>query len=439
MSKFDRRTVIAAGSALVTGSSFAAIGSGNETGESSESEETATDESEDAEPDDVRDADVVADPANGWSSFRGGPGNTGAVPAEGDLEGLGGAAWSYEGVAVDSGAVAVADDTVYARTPDGEVHALDAADGSFEWTSGAIGADESTVNMSDGITPVVADDGVYVGGERLTALDPASGDVRWTQGFDGTEMVFQPELGFGTVYAITGEYGERKFHAVNPTDGSVRWTRESVDAAGTDSFAPNSLAVTAEAVYAAVGDGSSEREIVALEPATGETLWTFDPEDDARSRLVAAGERVFVTTPEETIVLDAATGERERNVPGNRLLAVADGTALTASGDGLHAIDLETGDERWSYDTGSVHGPAILGETAVSLRGCDRLSDDGEEVVGREYHVVGFDLEDGSDYWEFSLADLEHAPDSDFLRPGLPIVDGETVYLLWDGTLTALR
>lgn len=145
MSNWQRHSFIASGAALAAGGVVAAVGAGEET----------TDESR--EP---------VDEPTGWSSYRGNAANSGYVatdsfPKPDEL------VWEYE----DTGDLAAVSGTVYLRTDDGELHAIDAQDGDLEWKQ---------ENLTAQGTPAVADGTVYVAGEQLTAFDAEDGERLWS-------------------------------------------------------------------------------------------------------------------------------------------------------------------------------------------------------------------------------------------------------------------
>nr|WP_293027610.1 PQQ-binding-like beta-propeller repeat protein [Natronococcus sp.] len=98
---------------------------------------------------------------DGWSSHGGTIGNCRHIPSSDGLERPDTIAWQYE----HSGPASVVEGAVFLQT-DGEIHSLDAADGSLRWTADAVEASG---------TPAVAGDSVYVagGGSRRSRPKPA--------------------------------------------------------------------------------------------------------------------------------------------------------------------------------------------------------------------------------------------------------------------------
>ncbi|WP_293032841.1 PQQ-binding-like beta-propeller repeat protein [Natronococcus sp.] len=193
MSRFNRRTLMTAGTSLVAGGAFGSLSTAADGGDDEASELPPFEE-----PD-------------GWSSYYGTAGNTGSVAANGAFPEPETVAWEYD----ESGYAAVAEGRIYLRTGS-EVHALDDGDGSVVWTADGLEAEDDAAYA----TPAVDGGTVVVGGEELTALDADSGDVQWEQTFDleDDEAVTSPTVAFDTAFVVAGE----TLYALDVADGSER-------------------------------------------------------------------------------------------------------------------------------------------------------------------------------------------------------------------------
>jgi outer membrane protein assembly factor BamB len=390
--------------ALATGTALAAAG----TSSANESPDTP------ATPD-------RAEP-KGWSSHGGTIGNCRHVPSSDGLERPDAIAWQYE----HSGPASVVEGAVFLQT-DGDIHSLDAGDGSLRWTADAIEASG---------TPAVAGDGVYVAGEGLAALEAETGEVRWSVGFDGADSVSSPVVAFETVYVSV----EGALRAYDAADGSLRWEHETVDVeseAGEGAYGFHStngtIAVADGTVWALLDKRRSESGagadgVAALDPTTGEVLWTAHLESGrTASGLAATEDALFVETSSEegVVVFDVASREIVDTVSDAFDSAAVGDTAVT---HGRYTLSSTGADAPWNDQETHAYGkPTIVGDLVVvahSRRG--RSSPD---------ELVGFDLEDGSERWTFAF---ENAHWND----GFPIdavVDGETIYVDRDGQFTAVR
>jgi outer membrane protein assembly factor BamB len=130
-----------------------------------------------------------------------------------------------------------------------------------------------------------------------------------------------------------------------------------------------------------LGDGSGSAELLALDPATGETLWSIPvPEPDSFTTtpaLVAAGDRVVVATwsPSGAVAVGLADGRPlwQAEVSGAvRAMGRAAGRTVldTAWGTGtsrLFALDDATGEAVWEVRREPAAGPAIIEEDLIVL------------------------------------------------------------------------
>jgi outer membrane protein assembly factor BamB len=221
---------------------------------------------------------------------------------------------------------------------------------------------------TDDLVLVGADDGV------LRALDPASGEIRWTFETDGPIRATPTLLPVGGAAeggggASTGSGGETldlllhsddgHLYRLAAEDGSLRWQAKlsppeerTPEGEKGDRYHHYTAAATVEGdrVFVASGDGA----VQALDAATGESLWRVEIGD------------VVASTP-----------------------AVADGRLFVAGFDGkVHALDAATGERLWERETGA----AIPGSAAV----------DGELVIvgSRSYDLIALRAADGSVAWK---------------------------------------
>ncbi|WP_247003788.1 PQQ-binding-like beta-propeller repeat protein [Halosolutus gelatinilyticus] len=426
----NRRTVIATGPALLTGSAFATIGAGS-------GDDTEADEERSGATDDTA---FTAEPHDGWYAFRADAGSTRAVSAANEPDAPDAVRWRHDDIESRDG-IAIGDERVYRHDGTGRIRALDPTDGSVAWTSDDLGVDDAPNSA-----PVVVGDWLYVGGEALTALDADTGEVRWRRAFgdgDDSPTVYQPEFAHGTIYASTDD---ERLYAVDPADGSVRWERHSIDEIDEgdhpywsyDTFHAYSLAVTTDAVYATVGTPPEQRQVVALEPESGETLWTVHPNGTLRARVAATENYVFVydaSTTFETRVVDATTGDVLNPISGGGPAAIAQDTFVgTVGGNELRATDVDATEDRWITrwvrdDAQSYGTPTIAGDTVLVVALDER---------DREF-LKGFDLESGRERWCLHLEAVPQlANRHGDLRYDLAVDDG-TIYLSGDEEQVAIR
>lgn len=110
--------------------------------------------------------------------------------------------WDWAGDELSYATPAVGDGSVYVPGYGGTLYALDAGDGSEQWST----------QVGDSIewsSPAVAQDYVYVGaddldGSTVYCIDRATGDVVWDLG-DGEDSYSSPAVVDGTVYTTAGD------------------------------------------------------------------------------------------------------------------------------------------------------------------------------------------------------------------------------------------
>ena len=216
----------------------------------------------------------------------------------------------------------VVDDTLYVGTTDGQVLALDPADGRERWSWRApVGAAEVVASVAgdtlyasaddghlyalsrvDGIqawqfqvltgaasTPAATPDAVFVaaleagepGAGRVFALDPATGTERWRFESPSGSQVAPPTVSDGIVYAPSQEDG---LFALDAATGQVRWNDADI---GRMTGQPPAIAGTA--VYAA-----ADRSVAAYDRTTGRRLWSVDHDSGLDNGMVVSGGMAFV-------------------------------------------------------------------------------------------------------------------------------------------------
>ena len=246
------------------------------------------------------------------------------------------------------------DGVIYFGSDDGNVYAVDAADGRQLWkrrTGGPIAA-----------TPALAGDLVYVGSYdgNFYALEAKSGATRWK--------------------FATG--GERRFEAKN-LHGMLPKNQTIADPF--DIFL-SSPVVVGGSVFFGSGDGN----VYSLDAASGALNWKFETGDVVHaSPAVADGVVYFGSWDSYFYAVDARTGVQKWRFHGGEdpLIhnqvgfqsspAVVNGVVYTGCRDSkLYAIEAATGREKWHFDAAGswvisspavVQGKVIFGTSDSSL------------------------------------------------------------------------
>lgn len=273
----------------------------------------------------------------------------------------------------------VVDGTVYVGGGVGNnyVTALDATDGTIEWSF--------RTNGDVFTSPQVVDGTVYVGSEdgNVYALDPLTGDKRWEFETDGTGWS-SPTAASGTVF-VGGT--DSVVYAVDTETGDLVW---DFDTDGTIYSSPTVFDGT-------VFIGSNDHRAYALDAETTEKQWEYDTGGLVRAAPTVSDGLVFVGSDNGIVyALDTETGTVEWETETDRTgqtarrsvsPTVADDTLYIGRNTGtFSAFDTETGEEKWQYETGgSAVYPATVVEDLILFGGWDEevatlfaLTTDGE-------------------------------------------------------------
>jgi eukaryotic-like serine/threonine-protein kinase len=291
--------------------------------------------------------------ADAQSMFRGDAVHDGSFRAEGPRQ-FHRIKWKFQtGDRIVSSPV-YADGVIYFGGDDGNIYAVDAADGHQLWkrrTGGPVSA-----------TPAIAGEMLYVGSYdgKFYALDKRTGAPRWK--------------------FTTG--GERRFeakglHGMQPKNQTIA-----------DPFDVylSSPVLGAGSVYFGSGDGN----VYALDALSGDLKWKFQTGDVVHASPAFADGVVFVGSWDSYFyAVDATTGREKWRFHGGEdplvhnqvgfqsSPAVVNGVVYTGCRDSnLYAIDASTGKEKWRFNnSGSwvisspavVRGKVIFGTSDSSL------------------------------------------------------------------------
>lgn len=270
--------------------------------------------------------------------------------------------------------------------------------------------------------PATSPDTVFVQSDAsIFALDSTSGDVRWARDIGSQPNFLSPAVLGDSVFA-TSELrpsGDGRLYALSASTGAVRWT--------VDGGIVSSPVAEDGRVYVSVR-GADTCAVRAVSADDGSDEWTA-PLGEGHRCLPSSSpvgyyeDRVFAAVDVSDggagsgtlVVLDAEDGtERWRYAVDGRIdtsPVVADGTVFLAASDGgaLHAIDLETRTESWSYER----------QTAGDNYWAPPQVADGRVYAGNIGGVTAFHVDDGTVAWDLRRNLIS--------RNGLSVADG-TVY-----------
>ena len=271
--------------------------------------------------------------------------------------------WSYTTEGILWGSPLVDDRAVYFGPFNRHVYAVDARAGTLLWRYAAE-HDVSAMAMADGMIYASTEDG------PLIALEAQSGEMAWSHQPEGE--VGWPGVGDGVVYLGT----ERHLLILDARTGRVLSRLE------TDHFFWH-LVLVDGVLYGAtvtqnpVGLGHA---LHALDPATGEGIWSYETDDGVTVAPVVEDGVAYVASLDGRLyALHAGTGELrwshrvedEDAVWGRPTLA--DGMVYFGSaGCCVYALDAATGQLLWRYETGGlVSTPAVSADGTVYVGSMD--------------------------------------------------------------------
>ncbi|MBT2394299.1 PQQ-binding-like beta-propeller repeat protein [Streptomyces sp. ISL-1] len=249
---------------------------------------------------------------------------------------------------------------LYCTAPGIKAARLNPADGKTFWS---VKSDDSTAQTDEGMTPVLAGGLLQVvapGGNRLEALDPESGRVRWD--IDISRYSTVRPAGDAVLLVTDGGL----VRAVDAATGKQRWTRQR-GGTGTQWLASpggdrSALAVTPST------DGTSTL-VSAVDPADGALLWdkrvkgTLSPAGRAGGFLYLLSANADGFT-DAVVRLDTAGKPRAvRRIalpaPVDQAQAAVAGDTVYLSGAGGSLLALDTGGTKpaqlWRLETSVTH------------------------------------------------------------------------------------
>jgi outer membrane protein assembly factor BamB len=331
--------------------------------------------------------------AQDWPQFRRDPLLTGVSPADPPAPLR--IVWSWDGAETIESSAAIDGGTVYVGTGAGELVALDLASGKPKWrykTGEAVG--ESSPAVSDGL--------VFVGdlGGVLHAVRTSNGQKAWTYKTGG-EIKASPVVTGGKVivgsydgvlYALEAGSGklawaaktEGQVHATAAVESGVAWIAgcdgflrgiritdgKQVSAIRFGSYTAASPLLTPERAYLATYDN----QVLALDRKSRKAAWVYEhPERKFPyiSTPLLSGGVIFVGGRDKMLhALDAQTGKERWNLMTRARIegspAIAAGRVYIGGGDGtFYVVDAGSGKRLQTLEAG---GP-ISASPAISSSG----------------------------------------------------------------------
>ncbi len=307
--------------------------------------------------------------------FRGGPQHLGVYAGPGQV-GHGQVEWAFGTGGPVRGSPTIDGDLVVVGSGDGRFYAIDRESGEERWRFQAGAAIHSSAAVHGGL--------VYFGdrSNSFYALDRRTGHQRWRVetgpdrpwhwGHEGWDYFTSSPAVAGDLIVVGSGNGD--IYAFDAASGSERWR------VSTGGRVRSSPAIADGTAYV----GSADGYLYAVDLGTGELRWRFGTEGASfnsaefgfdrktiqSSPAVAGGTIFFGSRDGKFYAVDASTGVLSWRfdhstpwVPSSP--AIYQGSAIVGTSDGLflHAMDVNTGDELWRFETGDrvFSSPAVSG------------------------------------------------------------------------------
>ena len=305
--------------------------------------------------------------------------------------------WRFAAGRAITSSPAVAEGLVYVGSRDGAYVAVDAATGRLRWRV-RTGPDAPLAwGFESGdlytASPAVAGGLALLGGSdgQVWAVDAADGSVRW-RFRTGGRVRSSPAVVDGRVYVGSMD---GTLYALELASGRLVWrfdTEGHTLESGKFGFDRRTIQSSPAVVGGQVFVGSRDGHLYAVDAATGRQLWRADHEESwVNSSPAVAGGLVFAGSSDNRFVqaVDARTGKERWRTPTERLVwsspAVAGDFVYVGDAAGtLYALDRATGAERWRYRSGRrIYSSPVLADGLLYVG-----NDDGA-VYALRGHPVG--------------------------------------------------
>ena len=342
------------------------------------------------------------------------------------------------------------DDLIFFPGRDKIVYAVSRADGQKKWKYDA-GYINSPYLQLSGNTLICS---TATGYSPITALDAASGKELWqTKDHYFSATVCRTHL-------VTYQGGDdlERLISLSLKDGAIEWTREVKELAGSDydyarrssvRYANGSLLIE---MYRGENAESTRWGMIAVNPATGETLWDMTVPDGFSDSSDIVGEQLYAamlyhkTKTTAVRVCDLKAGRTWTDTPlkidnawevfnGVGIMVVGE-ILLTGSHAGLAAYDLAGGKLLWRHAPNGDSGKrpdddGIRMRATYSYASLSNVTvHDGEVIFPVGDGLLALDLKTGKPRWNYV---------AESFVAGRPIVRDGIVYFKSGGGTISMR
>lgn len=299
----------------------------------------------------------------------------------------------------------ISDQALYTRIKTRGIVACDAQTGTVDWTTEADVGGE-WLALADGNLVVTTITDAY-------SIDVRTGSISWSQSLPRGRSS-APKIQDGMVYFCKDRYGDTpaKIYALNSETGERRWTKKL------DGRIGGTVAVTQETVFVSADD------LHAFDSKTGTGRWTVStPGSVGVSPVVSDGYLYAVDEDGAVFAIRAKEGTVDwRTDVGSPHksggLAVTDRTVYYCGRAGLSALDSQTGEQRWQFDTRANAAPPTVADGIVYFG-----------TGFEERYVRAVNVEDGEVNWTYRLPKAVEEDDVNGGVYSAPIVVNGAIYV----------
>ncbi|MEM7689738.1 MAG: PQQ-binding-like beta-propeller repeat protein [Pseudomonadota bacterium] len=277
-----------------------------------------------------------------------------------------------------------------------------------EWSQVGGSADKSYGHLQLAEVPTKVWDAQIAGSsnrERLAAAPVVGSNQLYVEGTDGT------------------------IHAFNKKTGAEVWAKSEDEMS--DDMRPSAygggVSYDNGVIYATSGTGT----VKAKKAETGELIWKVKPAGPLRgSPTIAFGQIYVMTQDNQIIALDMATGETLWNKGGATAQSGVFGVAAPAAGQGTIVAGYSSGElSAYRYENGRELWADALARTNISTQVSSLTDIDADPIIdsGRVYalgqggRMAAYELVTGQRIWELNLAGIS-----------TPAIAGEWIFTLTD-------
>ena len=284
--------------------------------------------------------------------------------------------WSYKtGGAVNSSPV-FDGGNVYFASNDGYLYALKASNASLLWRKQIKGAVFSS--------PVIAGGMIYAGSSAgsIYAFNESNGALRWRYTTIGRAATSMPALANHVLYCSASN---GYVYALNASNGSTRWRDLARNVAFTMPVFENNI------VYV----GSINGLLFALRAANGSTLWHYTPPRSVSLSppLVASGV-VYVGASDQYMYAIQGGKLLWRFKTGGKINArptISNGVIYIGSDDGyLYALNAASGAQNWRFQAAAAVRTSSTSAGQTLFFGSD------------DFNVYALNIAGGASTWKFA-------------------------------------